>query len=209
MASLVRVSNEILFDGNAVDLDRVLAHVHNAFVLNASQFSTDTEKCAFLSSFFRGAALDWYANECVAPEDQKKLSDYDGYVKSIRSAFGCTEQVYTSAAQTELQALRQAGEYADLRDLLVHFEFLCGRAGIHSDASRVTILQPKLNSYYGNAWTTAGFSASSYAGMKGWLLRVYSRTPSNGAGDEVKRSKARCKVCGKRGHTGSQCKAKN
>ena len=203
-------SSDVVFDGNPVDLDRVLGYVNTQQVLYPDAFGdNDAVKSCYLALHFRGDALDWHSALISSANTAGYLHDYEGYISQLKVQFGYSLELNVAGASTELMALRQTGDYKDLREFLNHFRTLCQRTGIASDVSRLAILYPKLDPYYHGAIVTNGRCYTRFQDAANFLLGVYSHTPANGKDVSVQRSKARCKVCGKRGHTGSQCKSKN
>jgi hypothetical protein len=199
-----RPSTDIIFDGNVLDLDRVFASCALQFILYSSQFGDDSLKSAFLLAHFRGPALDWAAR--VLERKPEALQNYLSFSNVVKNQFGYDSVQVQAIAQTQLAALHQKG---NLLDFLIEFEDTCSRAGIAADTSKITFLLPKLNSYYRNALVVGGEPLTNYSSLRSHLINVHSRTTEVKATPEDQRSKARCKKCGKRGHTGTQCKAAN
>lgn len=197
-------TSKVIFDGNPIDLERVLAHVHVAFMLNASSYSTDSQKSAFLASHFRGGALDWLGRFLTSTP--QRLEDYEGFVNTVKNTFFLDANHIAAQAQTELAALRHTG---DLLEFLQTFEHLCERAGCRSDVTKLTLLFPKLNSYYHEALISGGATFVHYSVARTCLTNIYDRTPDKKESPDTRRRKARCKKCGKRGHTGTQCSSTN
>ena len=197
-------STDVQFDGNPIDLDRVLAHVSLRFLLNANAFSTESQKSAYLLAHFRGAALDWVGQ--LLAGNASYLDDYNGLLSVVKSSFYHNRDQIQASAQTEIAALRQTG---DLLEFLTKFDYLAARAGLNSDCSKITLLLPKLNKTYQDAVTKNGQNYMVYGIMRTALLNVYSRDVQAKVDPDKRREKSRCKKCGKRGHTGTQCKATN
>lgn len=206
MTPLVPKPGDVTFDGNPIDLERVLAHVALRFITHAGQFSTDRERSAYLASHFRGSALDWVSLQLTGQQTVTYLDDYEGFVNRVKNAFFFSLDHAQAQAQNELGALKQTG---DLLEFLERFEFLTVRAGTVSDTSRLTLLFPKLNARYHEALLGGGNAYVSYTVARTKLLNIYDRTPLKSTMPDQQRKKARCKKCGKRGHTGSQCSVGN
>lgn len=207
---LPKPSEDVIFDGNPLDLDRVIGYTNVQQMLYVDAFGDDdVRRSGFLALHFRGAALDWFSRYTSDAQGAARMADYGGFLNIVKAQFGYDLNTLQAGAQTELMSLRQAGEYSDLIEFLNHFVDLATRAGVASDVSRVTLLYPKLNDYYRTAITTKGGHFVRFTDARNFLMSVYSHTPANGRSDQVKRSQARCKKCGRRGHTGTQCSAKN
>lgn len=205
-----RVPNvsDVQFDGSVLDLERVLAAVNLQFLLYPIAFGSDSTKVAFLLAHFRGPALDW-AGRLLSderPGNVARLQDYEATVSHVKASFGYEASQQQAIAQTRLAALHQSG---DLLEFLTEFEGLTLMAGCASDASRMTQLLPKLNKRYRDALVLAGDTLSTYSTVRNRLFHMYSRDAVQEKSAEGQRSKSRCKKCGKRGHTATQCVAKN
>lgn len=201
-----KASDSLSFDGSVLDLDRVLAHVSLQFLLYPEAFATDQLKVAFFYAHFRGAALDWAAMEMSSERGRARMSSWSQSLNAVKSSFGYDAVQVQAIAQTRLSVLEQKG---DLLEFLLEFDSLCAKAGLNADATRMTLLVPKLNKRYRDALTTSGDTLSSYTTVRSQLLNMYSRSEVQEKSADAQRSAARCKKCGKRGHTASQCVAKN
>lgn len=198
------IAKDVIFDGNVLDLDRVYAACALQFLLNSSSFATDSQKSAYLLSHFRGPALDWAAR--LIDKKPDALNAYASLCTSVRSHFGYDSVQVQAIAQTQLATLRQTG---NLLDFLVQFDDTCARAGIGADPSKITLVLPKLTPFYRNAVVCNGDTISTYSTLRSQLVNVHSRASEVSPDNEKQRGKARCKKCGRRGHTGTQCKATN
>jgi hypothetical protein len=197
-------SSDIVFDGNVLDLDRVMASCAIAFSLHPSSFPSDSPKSAFLLAHFRGPALDWAAR--IIEKKPDSLVNYASFLNIVRSNFGYDAVQVQAIAQTQLGQMQQKG---DVLEFLMEYDDACARAGAVSDITKVTMLLPKLNTFYRNAVVCSGDTISNYSTLRTQLLNIHSRMPAQGIPTETKRAKARCKKCGKRGHTATQCKSTN
>jgi tRNA(Ile2) C34 agmatinyltransferase TiaS len=94
-------------------------------------------------------------------------------------------------------------------DFLQEFDELCLLAGTTSDATKITLIMPKLQTRYRESLLLGGEMITTYSTVRNRLLNTYSRTTEMKQSGEQKRAKARCKACGKRGHSATQCRSKN
>lgn len=201
-----KASDSLSFDGSVLDLERVLAHVSLQFLLYPEAFSDERRKVAFLYAHFRGAALDWVATEMSNDQGRTRMSSYAQSLTAVQNAFGYDSVQVQAIAQTRLSALKQTG---DLLEFLLEFDSLTAKAGLRADSTKLTLLVPKLNKRYGDALVMSGDTLSSYSTVRAQLLNMYSRSEVQEKSADQQRSAARCKKCGKRGHTATQCVAKN
>lgn len=201
-----KASDSLSFDGSVLDLDRVLAHVSLQFLLHPAAFNSDATKVAFLYAHFRGAALDWAATEMGSDRGRARMLSWSQSLTHLKNAFGYDSVQVMAIAQTRLSVLSQKG---DLLEFLLEFDSLVSKAGLAADATKLTLLVPKLQKRYRDALTMSGDTLSSYGTVRAQLLNMYSRSETQEKSVDDQRTSARCKKCGKRGHTGTQCVAKN
>ena len=206
MPKLPPPSGDVLFDGNPMDLDRVLGSVALNFLLHPVIFGpgSDGVKCAFLSQHFRGRALDWVTGTLAKHSDW--MNDYDGFVARVRVHFAYDESSERALAQTRLGALHQTGDFLEF---ITEFDSCCDTLGIYSDASKITMLLPKLSRSNYDCLTMQGMVISDYAQTRRRLLNIWTRLPPRASPVENQRKKKQCGKCGKRGHTATQCRSTN
>ena len=201
----------VLFDGNPIDLERMLAHVSLQLLLRASEFVDDEtnheaverRKTAYLLSHFRGPALDWAAT--VMREHDDWLADFSMFRERVKRVFGYNSAQMTELASAEISLLQMTG---DLPTFLARFEELCDRAGMRSDVTKITLLRGKLRAPYSNV-LLQGIQYNTYGTFRNALIQVHFNTPQGHSNPEKKRKKLTCGKCGKKGHTGSQCQSGN
>lgn len=199
---------DVCFDGMVLDLDRVLAFVSIQFLLHPSAFVDDSSKVAYLLAHFRGPALDWAGRQIASsrPADVARFSNYASMLAHVRATFGYEASQVSAMCQTRMSACKQTG---DLLEFITEFEGLCQQIGLMADVTKITLLLPKLTPHFRNALTMSGENLSDYSTMRNQLFNVYARSGVQEGSTEGQRAKARCKKCGKRGHSASQCVAKN
>lgn len=196
--------SDLSFDGNVLDLDRVLASAVIAFTLHPNSFPDDSLKSAYLLSHFRGSALDWAAR--LIDRRPESLSGYATLVNSIKLHFGYDAVQVQAIAQTQLGMLQQKG---DMLEFLLEYDDCCARAGITSDASKIAMVFSKLNTYYRESLISGGDTFTNYSTIRSRLINVHSRRLTQAAMPDKQRKRAKCSKCGKPGHTGTQCLSKN
>jgi len=201
-------AGDVQFDGNVLDLDRVLAYVNIQFLLVPDAFTDPKVKCAYLFSHFRGAALDWAAGILGSPNAniQARLTNYDTLLQHVRAEFGYETSQVQAIAQTRLAVLKHNGDFLEF---LQEFELLCRQVGLFNDVTRITMILPKLSVKYHDALVAGGDALTTYSSVRHRLLNIHSRDRRQETSTEGQRRAGRCKKCGKRGHTASQCVAKN
>ncbi len=200
-----RPSDSIAFDGNLIDLDRVLGYVAFQFILFPRAFVSDQVKSAYLLSHFRGPPQDWATG--ILARNAAYLNNYSTLVGTVQDKFGLGAEQRIAAAQTRLTALK-IGEKS-LPEGLAEFEALTDEIGCRSDVARLSIIWPKLPKYYYESMVSGGDTISTWSVLRNRLMNVYARQPEQALDPESKRKKSRCKKCGKRGHTAVQCEAAN
>lgn len=195
---------DVTFDGNPLDLDRVINSCVIAHLLHPSSFADSTTKSVYLLQHFRGPALDWAGS--ILSKGQGPLTNYDSFVNRVRLQFGYDAVQVQAIAQTRMGVMRQSG---DLLEFILEFDDVCSRAGLGSDTSKITLLLPKLQPRIRDMLFSGGDTLVSYSTVRSQLLNIYSRLDLQKTETEGKRKKAKCKVCGKTGHTGAQCRSAN
>jgi len=199
-------STDIFFDGAPADLTRLIAHVRIRIMTNDHAFDTESKKCGFLASHFRGQALDWIASEMGS--NTTWANDLDTLIQSVALTFGTSGIQAASIARTRLESLKQGK--TDLLLFLAEYDSLSTAAGLASDASRLAFIGPKLDPYYREAVNKSTVSYSRWSTYRSSLISLYSMRPATGsvAPDNARR-KAKCGKCGKKGHTASECRSTN
>jgi hypothetical protein len=195
---------DLTFDGNPVDLERILGMVALQFALHAGAFTQETTKTAYLVSHFRGAALDWGTRLVI--KNDNRLQSYDKFTTSLKDHFGYDYAQLTSLHRTQLTKLTQTG---DLMEFLTEFDNLSERVGLRADPTKITLVLPKLKKEYYDAIADGGDTIENYSTLRLRLLNIYAMKTGQPPSDEAKRKKSRCGKCGKRGHSATQCKSTN
>ena len=196
---------ELEFDGNPIDLRRLLAHVSVSFLADSGKFPTDSERSGYLAKHFRGPALDWLATRLGA--NPNLLSDFRAFETAVKNAFGLQDSDAKVAARMEILAMKQRG---DLLVFISEFEALTEYAGMASDATRVTLFLEKLEPYYQNAVRQNTDTISTWTRLKSDLHSLYAmRRPQGKADSDATRKRSRCGKCGKKGHSATQCRSVN
>lgn len=199
-------SNDITFDGNPMDLDRVFAHCVIQHLLHPAAFVETKVMVSYLLAHFRGPALDWAAKQ-LASNSVDWNQSYDQFCTRVKAAFAYTDNQTTIIARTRLVALKQRG---GLREFLIDFENLSFASGMTADTVRSMLIFDKLKPYYQNAWTQESTLINpTWSALKLYLLNVAARHEEHGVTEEAARKKSKCGKCGKAGHTSTQCRASN
>lgn len=197
---------DLYFDGNPVDLKRLLTHLRIRILGNDQALNTETKRVSFAASHFRGSALDWLGTYLETHADA--FDDYDVFVNNVNTTFGVSGPAQTAILRAELEALKQKDGETLL--FLSQFESLTTQLGMTSDTTRVAVVLPKLSLYFADAIRKAGTIYTRWSTLRAMLVNLDAMRVAAGPKDpESKRRRARCGKCGKRGHTALECRSGN
>jgi len=172
--------------------------------LQPQALGDDSRKASYLLSHFRGPALDWVARYMQTPA--ARSDSFAQLVGRVKDLYGYDPAQQMAMAQTRLGVMTQTG---DLMEFLVEFDSTTAAAGVNSDTSKIAFLMPKLKHHYREQVLAGGDLIQTYSTVRNRLGNVYSREGEAKKPADVQRKTKQCKVCGKKGHTGTQCRTKN
>jgi hypothetical protein len=98
---------DILFYGNPAELSPLLTHCTVHFLSRPSKFTSDSARCGYIGSRFRGKALDWLTASLES--DPNLLSNYDTFTKKLKVTFDLEDDTQKLSAEQQLRNLRQTG----------------------------------------------------------------------------------------------------
>lgn len=156
------------FRGNPTDIDLLAADCQFQFILNAEDYSSDSEKIAHFLSKCRGPALVWGARY-LDGHPGLTADTYPQFLQTVKDAFGYDVRQSGAIARAQLSSLRQVGT---LVEFLADFDDACGRADIHADEPKLTMLMDKLKPRYRQVIIDTGVIPARYAQIRTRLLNI-------------------------------------
>lgn len=107
---LPKVAQPDLFRGDMDKLNAFLTQVTTVFESQPSRYSEETSKVAYVASYLRDGASEWYQvlrRDTHKDEEKTKiLSSYSEFQRALRESFGDPDELAT--AERELENLRQS-----------------------------------------------------------------------------------------------------
>lgn len=160
--------DEVTFTGKPTDIDLLAAACQFEFILNADDYSSDSERIAFFLQRCRGPAMVWAAryldqNPGLASEP------YGAFLLNVKNTFGYDDKQAGAIARAQLSALRHTGT---LIEFVADFDDCCGRADIHADEPRITMILDKLKPRYRQVISDGGVIPERYASLRKRLLNM-------------------------------------
>jgi hypothetical protein len=197
---------DLYFDGNPVDLKRLLTHLRVRIMGNDQALNTETKKVSFAASHFRGNALDWLGT--YLETHPMAFDDYDEFVESVNTTFSISGTAHQALLRAELENLKMKDGETLL--FLSQFESITAQLGINSDASRLSLVLTKLSPYFADAIRKAGTIYTRWSTLRQMLVNLDAMRVTAGPKDpDSKRRRSKCGKCGKRGHTATECRSGN
>ena len=203
-------SSSVTFDGsNWEDLTRLVTLARLTFLVSPDEYDGEPARCAYLAQFFRGAALDWVGS--VQASTPAVFSDYDGFVEAARNQFGVSDQGLSAQRRGQLEGLKWQH---DLPVFFAEFDRLTHLLGLQGDAVKIALVRSKLPQHVQKLLAEQALDFANYDTMRERLLTMWSLDPSRrianpGDSSRPSQKKPRCGRCGRKGHTASDCRAKN
>ena len=159
---------EVVFTGKPQEIDNVAADAQFQFILNASDYSTEPEKIAYFFSKCRGPALTWGARY-LDSNPGLESTDYATFLAVVKTQFGYNNSQAGAIARAQLSSMTQTGT---LVEFLSDFDDACGRADIHADESKITMILGKLKPRYSQIIIQSGVIPVSYPSLRMKLLNI-------------------------------------
>ncbi|MCY9656362.1 hypothetical protein [Paenibacillus thiaminolyticus] len=199
----------IYFDGsNWEDLPRLVSLCYFEFLQSGKYEDNEPAKCARLSSYFTGAALDYASAQYGTTTDV--FSDFEEFVARTKAHFAATEDNLITLKRSALETLSWTDPCSVF---FAEFDRLTSSLGINSDVSKVALLKPKLPAYVRQAMASWGVDYTSYHMLRNKIVLVslaHQTLPRSVARPkQASATKPKCGKCGKKGHTGANCRSKN
>lgn len=208
--------SRITFDGsNWQDLTRLLTVTQMKFLQSANtdddEFASDEAKCAYLVSQFTGPALDWAGASYTA--NNAVFNQYTIFVQGVKDAFGISDQGLEAQRRGELEGLKW---HHDLPVFFAEFDRITHQLNLTGNETKIALLRAKLPFNVTKLLAEQALNFHDYSTMRERLLTMWSLDPSasavGGTGHHAPQSskkRPRCGRCGRKGHTASECRAKN
>jgi len=204
-------STEITFDGsNWQDLSRLSTSARLEFLQDAEgAYDEEPAKCAYLAQRFRGPALDWVGQQYDA--NPEVFNNYTNFVTNVRNSFGISDEGLGAQRRGQLEGLKWQ---SDLPVFFAEFDRLTQQLNLVGDATRIALLRTKLPPHIQKLLSEQALNFHNYDTMRERLLVMWNLDPSRqhgniGSSGTSKQKRPRCGRCGKKGHTASDCRAKN
>jgi hypothetical protein len=194
---------EIYFDGsNWEDLIRLEAIARFQFLQDSDYNDNAPGRCAYLSSRFRGDALDWVATRYSL--EPSIFENFPLFVAGVKEAFGIQNTNLVALRRTDLENLKWD---ADAPTFFANFDRLTMQLGMVAHETRITLLGPKLPHSVRKKLAEQALNFANYDTMRERILTMWALDPDREP--VAKPKKPRCGKCGKKGHVAAECKAKN
>lgn len=159
---------EVHFTGRPTDIDLVAADCQFEFILNSGSYTSDSERIAYFLAKCRGPALTWAARY-LDGHPGLTADSYADFLSTIKEQFGYDARQSGAIARSQLSSLRQTGT---LVEFIADFDDACGRADIHADQPKITMIMDKLKPRYRQAVVDAGLIPERYPALRTKLLNI-------------------------------------
>jgi len=203
-------SSSVTFDGsNWEDLTRLVTLARLDFLVSPEDFEGEPARCAHLCKNFRGPALDWVGSAHASTP--AIFDDYDQFVEAARNQFGISDQGLSAQRRGQLEGLKWQH---DLPIFFAEFDRLTHLLGLNGDAVKIALVRSKLPQHVQKLLAEQALDFANYDTMRERLLTMWSLDPSRRIAEPSgsstgSKKKPRCGRCGRKGHTASDCRAKN
>lgn len=192
------------FDGsNWEQLSRLVALSHLVFLQDGDYEEDEGARCAYLASHFTGAALDYIAAARVA--NPQLMNTFDGFVNNVRGHFAITDEALQICRRRELEELK----WEDAPVFFAEFDRLTALLGLNGHDTKIVLLTDKLPVKYRRLLAEQSLTFANYDTMRQRVLNMALLMAETAEATPTRHKKPRCGRCRKRGHTASECKAKN
>ena len=203
MATTVDASS-LRFDGsNWEDLDRIIARARFHFLQEDDFEDNDRRQSAYLSLAFTGPALDWAGQ--VHTANPAIMDDFNGFVQSLKEAFGVEANNITALRRKALDDLHWT---SDVPVFFAEFDRLTLQLGISGHPTKIAMVLAKLPVSVRSLLATQALDFHNYDTMRERLNTMWALDPNRGGGSNSARpqKRPRCGTCGKKGHTAQTCR---
>lgn len=207
---------DITFNGSQwQDLVRLVTRCEMEFLQYAhmadddNNYSTEEAKCAYLVSHFRGPALDWAG--LVHGTNAEVFNNFNNFVEGVKQQFGISDEGLAAQRRGELEGLTWPSK--DLPVFFAEFDRITAQLGLTGHATKIALLRAKLPTHVQKLLAEQALNFANYHTMRERLLTMWSLDPNRQTavreGPSSNKKRPRCGRCGKKGHTASDCRAKN
>jgi hypothetical protein len=159
---------DVTFTGRPTDIDLLAADAQFQFILNSDDYSSDSEKIAYFLSKCRGPALTWGARY-LDTNPGLTSETYAAFLGNVKSSFGYDAKQAGAIARSQLSSLRHTGTVIEF---IADFDDACGRADIHADEPKITMILDKLKPRYRQSIIDGGVIPEKYAAVRKRLLNI-------------------------------------
>lgn len=205
-------ADQVTFDGsNWQDLSRLVTNSRMKFLqtdsLDDNPYEGAPAQCAYLVAKFRGPALDWAGMEYDA--NNQVFNNFTNFVTSVRNAFGISDEGLSAQRRAELEGLKW--DAADLPVFFAEFDRITRQLSLNDNATKIALVRSKLPLSVQKLLSEQALNFADYATMRERLLTMWNLDPGRQTAvtTSTRKKKPRCGRCGKKGHTASDCRAKN
>lgn len=159
---------EVTFTGKPTDIDLVAAEAMFRFILNEDDYSEDSQKIAYFLSKCRGPALTWGARY-LDMNPGLTAETYAAFLTVVKETFGYDSRQSAAIARAQLSSIQQRGT---LIEFISEFDDACGRADIHGDEAKITMLLSKLKPRYQQIIAASGVIPETYSRLRVKLCNI-------------------------------------
>lgn len=198
----------VTFTGDAEGFRRVEFAMQLKIQLD-STLDTHQKKCSYLSSMFRGSALDWLISQHAS--NAALFNDYEEFVALVKEVFELSDAAQTTKRENNLARHRiRAGH---VREDVLQFESYCDALQLDSTVRKI-IFPTKLPA----ALVESIINNDDPSTYKEWRDNAVQRdevhkathgTTTAPKTTKKKKAKTKCTKCGRTNHTTANCYAKS
>lgn len=196
------------FDGSNWEALTRLETLSRMKFLQTEDFDNDEPaRCAYLSSFFRGPALDWVG--AAYAQNNQIFANFDGFVQGAKEQFGIDDAPLRAHWRSQLEDLKWQ---ADLPLFFAEFDRLTSLLGVEANLTKIALLRNKLPSTVQRLLAEQALDFEHYGTMRQRLITMWALDPNKKTAvgqTTTSTRRPRCGRCHKRGHTAADCRSKN
>lgn len=159
---------DVFFTGKPTDIDALAADAMFQFILCPDEYDSDHQRIAYFLSKCRGPALTWGARY-LDSNPGLTAETYACFLATVKDAFGYDSKQSAAIARAQLSSIRQTGT---LIEFISAFDDACGRADIHGDEAKITMLLSKLKARYQDVINLSGEIPTTYSKLRVKLLNI-------------------------------------
>jgi hypothetical protein len=152
--------------------------------------------------------MTWVLGQGPFVEGSTFMSSWANFQRAVMtSCCGITNDTNLAfQRQRNLEELKVVGD--DLPTFFSEFLRLTSNIGLTSDASRLTVLRPKLPRYYVDALAANGEVHTTFTSLRRQVLNIWTLRAGGARTDPAaERKRQKCDKCGKKGHLATVCRS--